>query len=168
MDGVSYPRRRTRASDRIVRPMASASDRRESVQLDGRPLSIEDVVDVARGGRPVTLAPAARTAMDAARAALERRAAGGEALYGINTGFGSLSRVRIPAGDLAALQVNLVRSHAAGVGDPLDREVVRAMMLVLAASLARCWQPTWSQWSQAAARSVPAVTWPPWRTWRSS
>jgi histidine ammonia-lyase len=137
MDGVSYPRRRTRASDRIVRAMASASDRREPVQLDGRPLSIEDVVGVARGGRTAVLAPTARTAMDAARAALERRAAGDEALYGINTGFGSLSRVRIPAGELAALQVNLVRSHAAGVGDPLDREVVRAMMLVLAASLAR-------------------------------
>jgi histidine ammonia-lyase len=117
--------------------MASSPHGRDPVHLDGRPLSIDDVVGVARAGRHAVLAPSARTAMDAARAALERRAAGGEALYGINTGFGSLSRVRIPAGDLAALQVNLVRSHAAGVGDPLDREVVRAMMLVLAASLAR-------------------------------
>ena len=98
--------------------MASSPHGRDPVHLDGRPLSIDDVVGVARAGRHAVLAPSARTAMDAARAALERRAAGGEALYGINTGFGSLSRVRIPAGDLAALQVNLVRSHAAGVGDP--------------------------------------------------
>jgi histidine ammonia-lyase len=117
--------------------MASAPERREPVLLDGRPLSIAEVVDVARSGRGAALAPSARSAMQASRAALERRTAGGEALYGINTGFGSLSRVRIPAGDLAALQVNLIRSHAAGVGDPLDAEVVRAMMLVLAASLAR-------------------------------
>jgi histidine ammonia-lyase len=117
--------------------MASAPERREPVLLDGRPLSIAEVVDVARSGRGAALAPSARAAMQASRAALERRTAGGEALYGINTGFGSLSRVRIPAGDLAALQVNLIRSHAAGVGDPLDAEVVRAMMLVLAASLAR-------------------------------
>ena len=117
--------------------MASAPERREPVVLDARPLTIAEVVDVARAGRGATLSPAARSAMQASRAALERRTAGGEALYGINTGFGSLSRVRIPAGDLAALQVNLIRSHAAGVGDPLEAEVVRAMMLVLAASLAR-------------------------------
>ncbi|MFM9169906.1 MAG: aromatic amino acid lyase, partial [Phycisphaerales bacterium] len=117
--------------------MASAPERREPVVLDGRPLTIAEVVDVARAGRGAALAPSARAAMQASRAALERCTAGGEALYGINPGFGSLSRVRIPAGDLAALQVNLIRSHAAGVGDPLDAEVVRAMMLVLAASLAR-------------------------------
>ena len=52
-----------------------------------------------------------------------RRMAGGEALYGINTGFGSLSRVRVPDGDLDALQANLVRSHASGVGDPAPEEV---------------------------------------------
>jgi histidine ammonia-lyase len=107
------------------------------IELDGRPLTIADVAAVARRGATVALAASARADVQAARAALERRAAGGEALYGINTGFGSLSRVRIPNDGLAQLQVNLVRSHASGVGDPLDAEVVRAMMLVLAASLAR-------------------------------
>jgi histidine ammonia-lyase len=61
----------------------------------------------------------------------------GEAMYGINTGFGSLSRVRVADADLDALQVNLVRSHASGVGDPAEQEVVRGMMVILAASLAR-------------------------------
>jgi histidine ammonia-lyase len=107
------------------------------LELDGRPLSVADVAAVARRGAKVELAGSARSAVLAARSALERRAAGAEALYGINTGFGSLSRVRIPNEGLADLQVNLVRSHASGVGDPLDREVVRGMMLVLAASLAR-------------------------------
>ncbi|MFM8785827.1 MAG: aromatic amino acid lyase, partial [Phycisphaerales bacterium] len=88
---VSYPRRRRRASGRIVAAMASAPERREPVVLDGRPLTIDEVVDVARAGRGAALAPSARTAMQASRAALERRTAGGEALYGINTGFGSLA-----------------------------------------------------------------------------
>ena len=107
------------------------------LKLDGSALSIEQVVAVARGRTAIALDPAARGRMAAARKALERRIAGDEALYGINTGFGSLSRMRIPAADLAALQVNLVRSHASGVGEPLEPEVVRAMMAVLAASLAR-------------------------------
>lgn len=123
---------RCRILGRTMSPDAS-----DVLQLDGSPLTIEQVAAVARAGRPVALAAAARERVVAARAALERRIQGGEALYGINTGFGSLSRVRIPATDIAALQVNLVRSHASGVGDPLDPEVVRAMMLVLAASLAR-------------------------------
>ncbi len=109
----------------------------DPLELDGSPLSIADVVGVARHGRRVVLGTGARSAMEQSRAALERRAGAGEALYGINTGFGSLSRVRIPNEELAALQVNLVRSHASGVGDPLDAEVVRAMMVILAASLAR-------------------------------
>lgn len=75
--------------------------------------------------------------MLASRGALQRRLAGGEALYGINTGFGSFSRERIGDSQLREIQLNLVRSHAAGVGDPLRDDVVRAMMLVLAASLAR-------------------------------
>lgn len=107
------------------------------VSLDGSPLSIEQAVSVARARRPVALAPAARAAMSTAREALVRRMAGGEALYGINTGFGSLSRVRVPDGDLDALQANLVRSHASGVGDPAPEEVVRGMLVILAASLAR-------------------------------
>ena len=110
---------------------------RRSVELDGGPLAIEAVAAVARGRAPLALSPAARARVAAAREAMLARAGSGEALYGINTGFGSLSRVRVPDRDLDALQANLVRSHASGVGEAADEEVVRAMMAVLAASLAR-------------------------------
>jgi len=79
----------------------------------------------------------ARLAVKAARAVVEREAKGNDAVYGVNTGFGSLSRTRIAPNDLRELQRNLVRSHAAGVGERLPADVVRAMMLILTASLAR-------------------------------
>ncbi|MBL9140806.1 MAG: histidine ammonia-lyase [Phycisphaerae bacterium] len=112
-----------------------------TVTLSGSPLSPAQVRAVARGGSSgfarVNLSSAARERVSAARAALERRTSSGEALYGINTGFGSLSHVRVDTASLAPLQANLVRSHAAGVGEPLADEVVRATMLILAASQAR-------------------------------
>lgn len=108
-----------------------------TVELDGSPLSIEDVAAVAdRKARP-TLTASAREGMMAARRTVESIAAGDRAIYGVNTGFGSLSRVRIELEQLAQLQTNIVRSHAAGVGEPLPPRVVRAMMTILAASLAR-------------------------------
>ena len=100
-------------------------------------LPIDALVDVARKGRPAQLGPQARAAVASARRVLEELAAGQAAVYGVNTGFGSLSSHRIDQADLEAVQRNLVRSHAASVGPPLDVEVVRAMQLVLAASLAR-------------------------------
>jgi histidine ammonia-lyase len=109
----------------------------EPLRLDGRPLTIAEVEDVARGGRRVVLADEARAAMNASRAVVDLRSSGGEALYGVNTGFGSLSRVRIAADQVRDVQRNLVRSHAAGVGEPLPEDVVRATMVLLAASLAR-------------------------------
>lgn len=105
--------------------------------LDGQPLSITEVVQVARAGRRVALGAGAQERMRAARALVERRVAAAEPVYGINTGFGSLSRVRIAPEQLEELQHNLVRSHAAGVGEPLPVAVVRAMLLLTAASLAR-------------------------------
>ena len=63
-------------------------------------------------------------------------AAGEAPVYGVNTGFGDLATVRIPIGELRALQRNLIRSHAAGVGDPLPIDVVRAVMLLRANTLA--------------------------------
>jgi histidine ammonia-lyase len=108
-----------------------------TVILDGSPLTFAQVESVARGGQRVALSPEAMARMAASRRVVEAHLSDGEAHYGINTGFGSLSRKRIPDGDLAALQRNLVRSHAAGVGAPLPRDVVRAVMLLLAASLAR-------------------------------
>ena len=107
------------------------------VVLDGSALSIADLTRVARGKANVTLSETASATMKTSRTRVEEIAASTEPVYGINTGFGSLSQVRIDEDGLHTLQRNIVRSHSAGVGDPLPREVVRAMMLVLAASLAR-------------------------------
>jgi len=97
----------------------------------------DDVVHVARWDRRVAIDPAAMRSVRACRQVVERRLDDGQAHYGINTGFGSLAKKRIAPADLETLQRNLVRSHAAGVGDPLPREVTRAMMFCLAASLCR-------------------------------
>ncbi len=109
----------------------------DEIEVDGGPLSVDDVVRVARAGYGVTLGDGARTAVADAAALIERIAATDRAVYGVTTGFGSLESVRIPNADLGALQVNIVRSHAVGVGEPLRRDVVRAMLLLLGASLAR-------------------------------
>ena len=105
--------------------------------IDGSSLSLDDIVAVAQGSTPVALSAAARTRVDRARAVVEAKAAGEEAVYGVNTGFGSFAEVRIDADALDALQVNLLRSHAAGVGPPLSDACVRAMTLLRANVLAR-------------------------------
>ncbi len=116
----------------------AAPRRRASLTLSPEsPLLLEDVVAVARLGRPVKLSGKSMQAMKRGRAIVEACLEDGEAHYGINTGFGSLSQKRISQGDLATLQRNLVRSHAAGVGTPLPAEIVRGMMLLLASSLGR-------------------------------
>lgn len=109
----------------------------KTIQLSTDALSIDDVVVVAREDARVRVTPKSIAAMKRSRAVVERALKDGEPHYGINTGFGSLSKQRIGEADLAELQRNLVRSHSAGVGEPLPRDVVRAMMLLLAASLAR-------------------------------
>jgi histidine ammonia-lyase len=109
----------------------------QPVILDGGPLTPAAVASVALRGATVQIGTAAAAKLGASRAALEAAMADGRAHYGVNTGFGSLSRQRILEADLASLQRNLLRSHAAGVGRPLDEPVVRAMMLLLAASLSR-------------------------------
>ena len=106
--------------------------------IDGNSLTIADVVRVARDpGLKVALAPQAERGLEASRALVEAAVAGGRTMYGINTGFGKLANVRIDPADLDQLQVNLVRSHAAGVGAPLPAEAVRALMLLRANVLAR-------------------------------
>lgn len=105
--------------------------------LDASALSIDDVVAVARQGRPVAVAPAVVERLDAVRSKLEALTTDGNAYYGINTGFGSLARTRINSEKLRELQANLIRSHAAGVGEPLSADIVRGMLLLLAASLSR-------------------------------
>ncbi len=89
-----------------------------------------------RGAAP-TLDPASMAAVAEGAAAVERILARGEPVYGINTGFGKLAHVRIPAEDLATLQRNIVLSHAAGVGDPMPEPIARLMMALKLASLAR-------------------------------
>src|SRR3954452_19742000 len=106
------------------------------LELTGTGVRVEDVVAVARDGRPVLLSAAAVEAMErsaAVVAALEDRE---EPAYGVSTGFGSLANVTIPAERRTELQRALVRSHAAGMGAPVEREVVRAMVLLRARSLA--------------------------------
>ncbi|MGH2382535.1 MAG: histidine ammonia-lyase [Candidatus Limnocylindria bacterium] len=102
-----------------------------------RRLTIGDVVAVARDRHAVRLSDAAGPAMLASRAVVDRVVAGGETVYGITTGFGDLANVRIAPDEVDILQRNLVRSHAAAVGEPLGDEVVRAMLLLRAAALAR-------------------------------
>jgi histidine ammonia-lyase len=105
--------------------------------IDGNSLTVPDLVAVAERRRSVELAPAARTRMGATRAIVETLAARGDAVYGVTTGFGKLSDFAIPADQLAQLQVNLVRSHAAGVGPRLPEREVRGMMLLRANVLAK-------------------------------
>lgn len=107
------------------------------IVLNAGPLHIEDVVNVAREHVKVAVGPKAIAAMKRSRKVVEDCLTDGQPHYGINTGFGSLSQKRIDADDLATLQRNLIRSHSAGVGEPLRDELVRAMMLILAGSLSR-------------------------------
>jgi histidine ammonia-lyase len=109
----------------------------DALAVDGNSLTIANVVRVARQGAMVALHPGARQRMELVRAVVEKKIASGEAVYGVNTGFGKLSDVAIPADRLAELQVNLVRSHAAGVGPLLPEDEVRAMMLLRANVLAK-------------------------------
>jgi histidine ammonia-lyase len=107
------------------------------LELDGSSLTVAALLEVAERGRPVRLAAAARERMRTTRAIVEALVAKGEPVYGVNTGFGKLSDHTIPPGQLAQLQVNLVRSHAAGVGPRLPEREVRAMMLLRANVLAK-------------------------------
>jgi histidine ammonia-lyase len=104
--------------------------------LTGTDLTIDNVIEVARGRREVALDPRAADRMRHSRAVIDRLVEEGATVYGVTTGFGDLANVRIDPADTLALQRNLVRSHAAGVGDPLPDEVVRAMLLLRANALA--------------------------------
>ncbi len=105
------------------------------VELGGT-LTIDQVVAVATGAVPVRIGPGAREAVARARAHVDRLVAAGVPVYGITTGVGKLASVHISPADTARLQVNIVRSHAAGVGAPVPIDVVRAMMVLRAHALA--------------------------------
>ena len=100
-------------------------------------LTLEQLHAIHGGGVALELDPAARAAIDASAALVQRAAAGSAPVYGVNTGFGKLASTRIGADELEALQRNLIRSHSVGVGAPLDAAVVRLMLALKAVSLAR-------------------------------
>src|SRR5437899_283284 len=109
----------------------------KALHINGNDLTLEEVREVAVDGRPVLLAPDAREAVNRARAVVDTLVAGNQTSYAITTGVGKLSDVRIAGDQIRELQVNLVRSHAVGVGDPLSAVETRAMMLLRANSLAK-------------------------------
>lgn len=100
-------------------------------------LTLDELQAIHAGGHPLVIDPQALPAIRASAAVVQRAAEGDAAVYGVNTGFGKLASTRISEGDLATLQVNLIRSHSVGVGEPLQPAVVRLMLALKAASLAR-------------------------------
>lgn len=106
------------------------------LELSGQKLSLKQIADVAAGREQVKLSAAARARCDASREVVEKIVAAGRTVYGVNTGFGKLSDVRIEPHQLRELQVNLVRSHACGLGSPLSETEARAMLLLRANVLA--------------------------------
>ena len=108
----------------------------EALQIAGEGLRVDDVVSVAKGRR-VALAPAALPRIERARRAVDKLVQEGQIAYGITTGFGHFKDKIIPPEETRQLQVNLVRSHAVGVGAEIDEEAVRAMLLVRANTLAK-------------------------------
>lgn len=107
-----------------------------TVVVDGGPLSVADVVDVAHRRATAVLGEAVAARLEPARQVVERAVAAGDVVYGVTTGFGALADTPVPAGRLADLQLALLRSHAAGVGDPLPDPFVRALLLLRARTLA--------------------------------
>lgn len=109
----------------------------DPVVLDGNHLTLEQVADVARDFRMVTLNPDAVEKMAKSRTLVDKWVAEGKPIYGINTGFGSLQDVKILSDRVQQLQENIIFSHAAGVGEALPEEVVRAIILLRANALAK-------------------------------
>ncbi len=105
--------------------------------LNGQALTLEELAAVAYSDLSVVLHEDARRRMEASRAVVERLLAEGATVYGINTGFGKMSEVNIPAAQLVELQLNLVRSHACGIGESLTEAEIRGMLLLRANVLAK-------------------------------
>src|SRR2546423_8238866 len=106
------------------------------VELTGETLSLSEIARVAYGAEPIGIGASARPRIEASRKVIEEIVAKGAVVYGVSTGFGKLSDVHVPAAELRQLQLNLVRSHACGIGNPLSAAEVRAMMLLRANVLA--------------------------------
>jgi len=108
-----------------------------TIQIDGEQLDYAQLFRIVFEGAQVELAPHARERMMASRAVIERLIASDQAVYGVNTGFGKMASVRISREQIGELQVNLVRSHACGVGAPLSEHETRAMLLLRANAIAK-------------------------------
>src|SRR5215470_9598552 len=108
-----------------------------SIQLTGNDLTFDQLHRIVLDHEPVSLSPIAAERMQASRAVVEKLVASGKTAYGINTGFGKLASVRISSEQVRQLQVNLVRSHACGIGEPLSQPETRALILLRANALAK-------------------------------
>jgi histidine ammonia-lyase len=108
-----------------------------TIELNGNDLTFDQVYEVALRGAKVSLAASASEKMQASRNVVDKLVASGKTAYGINTGFGKLASVRISTEQVRQLQVNLVRSHCCGVGEPLSKSETRAIMLLRANALAK-------------------------------
>ncbi len=108
----------------------------ETLVIEDAGVTADEVIDVARRHRPVSLGPRALAALERGSRLIAEFVDSDEPVYGVTTGFGALANTIIPPERSAELQVNLLRSHAAGMGDEVDTEVIRAMMLLRARSLA--------------------------------
>ncbi|MGO1193216.1 MAG: aromatic amino acid lyase, partial [Nesterenkonia sp.] len=106
------------------------------ITLDPDRLSLADVVAVARHSAPVTITEDTLERVSRFRESVERLAEAERPVYGVSTGFGALAQRHIPDSLRTQLQKSLIRSHAAGMGEPVEREVVRAMMLLRARTMA--------------------------------
>jgi histidine ammonia-lyase len=106
------------------------------MQLRGQPLTLKEMAEIASGNLRLELAPAAMAQMEASRRVVRRVAGEHRPVYGINTGFGKLCEVRIADDAIERLQLNLVRSHASGLGRPLSPEETRVVMALRANTLA--------------------------------
>ena len=108
-----------------------------AVEIDGNNLNLEDAIALSNGMAIAHLSDESMNTMSASRSAIEQIIQSDEVVYGINTGFGAMSSIRIDGNDLEDLQTNLIRSHACGVGELMDPEHVLLMMVIRANSLAK-------------------------------
>ncbi|RJS81477.1 histidine ammonia-lyase [Candidatus Bathyarchaeota archaeon] len=107
------------------------------IYIDGESLKINDVVKVARENAKVVISEEVKEKVRKCRQVLEKMIEENKTIYGVNTGFGALSKIKISPSDIKQLQSNLIRSHSTGVGKPLSTDVVRATMLLRANTLAK-------------------------------
>lgn len=107
------------------------------INLDGESLALDNVWKASRGSEKFHLSDASRERVQASRSYIEGRLKDGDVIYGVNTGFGAFSSVKISSKDIIQLQKNLIRSHSSGVGEPFTHEQTRAIMMLRANALSR-------------------------------